>query len=65
MKTKPRHQDQFQLIPEAEMPFNLAGEDISEMTNEEWETYCHAFAEENRRKIKEEHANRNSTAPFN
>jgi hypothetical protein len=38
---------------------------IREMTNEEWERYCHAFAEKNRRKIKEEHANRNSTAPFN
>ena len=32
MKTKTRPQDQFQLIPEAEMPFNLAGETLPEMT---------------------------------
>jgi hypothetical protein len=28
MKVKPLPQDQFQLIPEAEMPFNLAGETL-------------------------------------
>jgi hypothetical protein len=28
MKVKNRLQDQFQLIPEAEMPFNLAGETL-------------------------------------
>ena len=48
-----------------EMPFNLAGEDLRKMTNEEWERYCRTFAEENRRKIREAHANKNSTAPFN
>jgi len=28
MKVKPRPQDQFQLFPETDMPFNLAGERI-------------------------------------
>lgn len=53
-----------ELFPAEEMPFNLAGEMLPEMTEEEWEAYCHAFKEENRRKIQEAHANRNSTAPF-
>ena len=64
MKTKTRPQDQFQLIPEAEMPFNLAGETLPEMTSEEWENYCQKIKEENRQKIKEAHKNRNSTSPF-
>lgn len=41
------------LFPAEEMPFNLAGETMPEMTSEEWESYCHAFKEENRRKIRE------------
>jgi hypothetical protein len=53
------------LFPAEEMPFNLAGETLPEMTSEEWESYCHAFKEENRRKIRETHTNRNSTSPFN
>lgn len=28
MKRKPRAQDQFQLIPENQMPFNLAGQTL-------------------------------------
>jgi hypothetical protein len=35
-----------------------------EMTDEQWQEYCQKIVEDNCRKIKEQHANRNSTAPW-
>jgi len=35
-----------------------------ELTQEQWEELCKKKVEEIRRKIKEAHANRNSTAPW-
>jgi phosphotransacetylase len=35
-----------------------------EMTDEQWQEYYQKIVEENRRKIKEQQANRNSTAPW-
>jgi hypothetical protein len=32
------------------------------MTDKEWQDYCQKVAEENRRKLKKAHENRNSTA---
>jgi len=36
-----------------------------EMTEEQWEELCRKTVEESRRKLKEAHANRNSTSPWN
>ena len=63
-KMKTRTEPTTDLFPADQMPFNLAGETLPEMTGEEWESYCHIFAEENGRKIREAHKNRNSTSPF-
>jgi len=61
---KTRTEPTPELFPAEEIPFNLAGETLPEMTSEEWEIYCQTFAEENRRKIRDAQKNRNSTSPF-
>jgi len=35
-----------------------------DLTQQEWQDYCQKVAEENRRKLKKAHENRNSTAPW-
>ena len=53
------------LFPAEEMTYNPAVEYLQEMTEEEWERYCETIIKENRRKIRETHAHRNSISPFN